>query len=529
MSDIIRPSNRSSMSIQNSHMQNISNFNRLSDRLPYDGMVDKFGEVRLRLAIIDNHEIIREQYSRIDPLNTKKIINMNTGELTLRWIDLPGGIIRPTGTNNDLVGTWKYHKDKDKPNPEDREFDEWEITSRREMVSLTHPFIWANDKNYCGFNYIPPIGSVVIVGFKKHGFPVILGYVPTHYKIFYPVLKPGEMVMKGYGNNYTHWRWTDKIDFKAWSIKDEIDIDYTDDYTEEERVNPTDCTLWIRLNANKRFIQLSAMENDTEPKKAHGPHQTVFTLTPKTLSVKSEELEDDDHELKKYTEYIQDEEGFTKYAYANKETSKYYQNAQSILTDIINEEEDYETHTFQDCISIKNNVLNNKDNKFTNLLQNDETIEKEVISDNFTTTAKYRDESITLNTKNFILNAEELVQITTKNTFVDSEELIDITTKETTVNSSDLIDITTKVTNLTSSDLVSVTTNEAIVNASISATLNTQAFLVNANSTTINGSVNLDGGGAPVARLGDSVVVTTAFGPAQGVITSGSGTVSSGG
>ncbi len=238
------------MALNSQYMKNNSTFNRLNSSSPQGGMADQYSDIRIRLAIIDNPEIKRDKNSQINPLDINGSINVNTGKIALRWVDSPGGIIR----TQDLSGQWTYNPDKDKYNPEDRDFQEWSITSQREQVSLSHPFIWANNENWCGINYLPPAGSIVIVGFRKQGMPLILGFVQTHYQICEPPLKLGEIVNKGYGNNYIHNRWSDKLDLKAWSNAGNLDKD--DPY--RKKINTASCTLWIRLNANDRYIEMIA-------------------------------------------------------------------------------------------------------------------------------------------------------------------------------------------------------------------------------------------------------------------------------
>lgn len=298
--NIIRPNVREQIqtnTLQNSYIEHVNTGNRLSDRTPYDGMLDRFGEVRLRIAIIDNHEIKRPQYSKINPLDPKDVINLNTGNVTLRWVDMPGGIIR----DKNMAGKWEHNKEYEDSNvdkhenidenntgsnayakglPENRDYDEWIINSRREMVQLTHPFIWADSTNYCGMNYIPPVGSMVIVGFKKHGHPVILGYVPTHYAVCKPVLKPGEITMKGYGNNYIHWRQSDKLDMKVWAEEGKID---NDDY-EKLKTNKANCTLWLRMNANDRYLTITAEGENPEDKNTY---KTNFVVKPEGITMKT--------------------------------------------------------------------------------------------------------------------------------------------------------------------------------------------------------------------------------------------------
>jgi hypothetical protein len=345
MANVIKPTETqqvqaTNQELQNSQSQNMGSFNRLSQRSPYDGALDKNGELRLRLAMVDNPEITRNANKILDPLDVKNIVNLSTGKITLKWLDIPGGAIR----SSELGGKWEEVADNSKYNPEEREFDNWDIQSRREMVELTHPFMWANNKNWAGFNYIPPVGSIVIVGFRKQGLPIILGYAPTHFKICYPVLQPGEMSMKGFGNNYAHWRWSDKTDFKVWSIKDEIDIDDP----KKIKKNETDCTLWLRLNANDRYIKMQATEVDKSPQKAHQSHSTTLTISPKSLQILSTEIFDEhspNHSEQRYSNFLQDEEGFELQTFNPKKTwsTTYKQDASRITLLVDDDTSDYHT------------------------------------------------------------------------------------------------------------------------------------------------------------------------------------------
>lgn len=261
---------------------NLNSYHRLDDAAPYGGQVDKFGEIRLRLATIDSPEINRTGFDSINELDTTNVVNVNSGKVTLKWEDVPGGVVRPT----ELSGTWKYNPDQDSINPEERDFNNNTITSSREMVDLTSPFIWTGDANYCGFNYIPPIGSRVIVGFRKHGFPLILGYLPKYFKVLYPVLKPGEMCIKGHGNNYTHWRHSDKLDMKVWSNKGEIDKD--DPYKKKE--NQTSNVIWLRLNANDGYILMSVTDSTNGKTSAFNISGDVVTVTTGTYNLQVRDL-----------------------------------------------------------------------------------------------------------------------------------------------------------------------------------------------------------------------------------------------
>ena len=113
--NIVRPSASEQIQVnnlQNSYIEHVNIGSQLEDRTPYNGTLDRFGDVRLRVAIIDNPKIKREQYSKINPLDIKNIINLNTGNVVLRWVDMPGGIIR----GNDLGGKWEHNKKYDELN-----------------------------------------------------------------------------------------------------------------------------------------------------------------------------------------------------------------------------------------------------------------------------------------------------------------------------------------------------------------------------------------------------------------------------
>jgi hypothetical protein len=238
------------------YMNDMASYNRLAHgHEPYDGQLDKFGDIRLRLAFIDHPENNRDPFDEYDPTDVSDVVNMNTGKVVLKWADTPGGVIRPKENSGQCL----YDKKNDNYDSDLRTGDEYVCESRREMVDLGHSFIW-NDGvgNWCGMNYIPPVGSKVVVGFRKQGMPLILGYTNTSFNACKPALMPGEVCTKGYGNNYIHHRWSDKLDIKAWTGKGEGDKDDV----EGAKTNDTSCTLWIRLDANNRFIKLSATDAD---------------------------------------------------------------------------------------------------------------------------------------------------------------------------------------------------------------------------------------------------------------------------
>lgn len=164
------------------------------NRSPYDGKIDPYGNLRLRIAIVDNPLIKRDPKKVIDAHDPENVINMTQGTITVKWAEHHGGVVKPSSFG-------EYGMEGE--------------TSSRESISLTYPFIWANDKNWCGINYLPPVGSVLVVGFRKHNQPIVLGYIQPHYQITQP-LELGEIMNKGYGNNTSHWKMHDEQEHKAW-------------------------------------------------------------------------------------------------------------------------------------------------------------------------------------------------------------------------------------------------------------------------------------------------------------------------
>lgn len=229
---------------------------------PANKYTTKYDEVRIRLAQIDNYNIKRDN-TFSSPLDTDHVLNMKTGKVTLRWMYYPGGDCRSDEYGYPSEGfdeDWKYDANKDVKNPEERTLDCYnhDKASNKETVPLTHSFIWSNSKNWCGTNYLPPVGSVVIVGFAKNNIPYILGYLQTNYEICKPYLKPGEILTKGYGNNYIHWRQSNKLDIFAGSNIGEVDLDDPDKIDTYE----DDIELWERFDTFTRDIFIDAVQKN---------------------------------------------------------------------------------------------------------------------------------------------------------------------------------------------------------------------------------------------------------------------------
>lgn len=225
------------ISINNSELEQrkaISNFNRTlanMQKSPANKSTEKFDEVRLRIGKIDNYLIDRGGEA-IDPLDTDRIINMSNGKVVIQWLNYSGGVLRPADYGYPSTGfteDWKYDPTSDTKKPEDRTLDCYnhEKASAREIVDLTHAFVWNNTSNWAGIRSLPPVGSIVVCGFAKNNKTIILGYLQdeTGYKVSKPYLKPGETIIKGYGNNYIHFRQSDRLDIHVKSEAGKNDIE----------------------------------------------------------------------------------------------------------------------------------------------------------------------------------------------------------------------------------------------------------------------------------------------------------------
>jgi hypothetical protein len=255
------------------------------DAQPSKGMYDRFSDVRIRTAVIENYTIkmTPEELKERDPLNIDHTINMKNGQVVIRWINYSGGMIRPEEYGYPERGytePWSYFPEKDSKYPERRTLDCYnhDKASEKEMIPLTQAFIWANEKNWCGMNHIPPVGSIVIVGFRKNNLPVILGYLQNNYKDIKPFLKPGETIIKGYGDNYIHWRWSNKLDINVKSKKGDIDVD--DPYKKD--TYPNTIEMWMRFDTYTRNLSIDINQTDSDELR-----RTTIDMLPETFGITS--------------------------------------------------------------------------------------------------------------------------------------------------------------------------------------------------------------------------------------------------
>jgi len=270
-----------SKKMENLKIKNFHNMNNLNSlKTPENGTNDRLADVRLRLAVIDNYEL-EPKNGKIKPLEDYHVVNMNTGKVVVRWLDHNGGLLRPSQfayPNKGYPEPWSYFPEKDSKYPEERTLECYnhDRASEREMIPLTHTFIWSNGKNWSGINYLPPIGTIVIVGFQKNGLPIILGTLQSNYEKCKPYLKMGETMIKGYGNNYIHWRWSDKLDAHVWCKRNEIDID--DPYKTDRY--PHDIDMWVRFDCYTSNLWIEVSQLDLEDHKT-----TTIEIKPSGISI----------------------------------------------------------------------------------------------------------------------------------------------------------------------------------------------------------------------------------------------------
>lgn len=211
--------------------------------------LDKNTIVFIRTAKIWNPNLNNLNPASTNYLDVKSAVNENNGKVVLT-LNL-SGIVSPTQQDMTDYTDISY-------NPEDRTLDEVANSSNEEKVPLTYPFIWVGQDSWCGYNYLPPLNSEVIIGFGRRHNAYILGYINNDYKACTPYLKPGELCMKGVGNNYIHNRWSNKLDLKAWASAGDQDRDAAS----REESAQSDCTLWIRMDADNGHIEISATGGD---------------------------------------------------------------------------------------------------------------------------------------------------------------------------------------------------------------------------------------------------------------------------
>src|SRR3712207_3477009 len=86
----------------------------------------------------------------------------------------------------------------------------------------------------------------------------------------------GETMIKGYGNNYIHWRWSDKLDAHVWCKRNEIDID--DPYKTDRY--PHDIDMWVRFDCYTSNLWIEVSQLDLEDHKT-----TTIEIKPSGISI----------------------------------------------------------------------------------------------------------------------------------------------------------------------------------------------------------------------------------------------------
>lgn len=251
--------------------------------------------LRLRLATINNSN--EQNYLNKDSLDLTNVYDSSTGKVSIKWM---------RGNHNGAMasecksGKWEYNKNNNTYTVKDRK-PLYTVDSSTPTVTLSSPFIWTGDNGKsCGFNYVPPNNSICIIGNKETGQPMILGYEASNPAVLYPTLKPGEVSISGYGNNFIHWSQSDKISIYCKSNKGELDKDDSDyiDNKDSCKKNVSDCELEININANDRFIEIIATENNGDPngdyvknnkysRQPNGFQQSKIIITPNDVNIES--------------------------------------------------------------------------------------------------------------------------------------------------------------------------------------------------------------------------------------------------
>jgi hypothetical protein len=199
----------------------------------------------IRSARIWNPQLNNLSPTTYNMLDVKTAVNETTGKVILT-MEI-AGYISPRQSNMTDYKDISY-------NPEDRVLDEVTNKSNEEKIPLSYPFMWVGQNTWAGINYIPPLNSEVIVGFGRRHDVFILGYLNPDFKSCKPYLKPGEIMIKGAGNNYIHTRWSNKLDIFAAANAGDQDRDAKEG---DQKVKAS-CELWIRLDADNGYMELFA-------------------------------------------------------------------------------------------------------------------------------------------------------------------------------------------------------------------------------------------------------------------------------
>lgn len=257
---------------------------------------DVNADLRLRYAIIQNPSI--ENVQEKNSLDLTNVYNPNTGGVTVSWFQNNNGGVKGQEKES---GSWEVNEEQVNISVKDRKQD-YNVSSTVPNVRLTSPFIWTGDDNRCcGFNYVPPNKSIVLMGNKEFNQPVMLGYVASNPSVLYPVLKPGEVSISGYGNNFIHWGQSDKISIYCKSNAGEVDIDDPDYIkTGTGKINATNCELEVNINSNNRFIEIKASEepdssintknlnkNSFNEQEVNGKQFTKILITPTNIEIRT--------------------------------------------------------------------------------------------------------------------------------------------------------------------------------------------------------------------------------------------------
>ena len=298
---------------------NIANKNYETRRENYSDLrIKPISSDSLKLAVVQDFRDPNSQNK--DPLDQTNIIKDD--KVVIKWFRHESGLIG----SSYLAGDWKYIPQNDTYEIKNKK-KHYAITSNQLNVTRTYPFIWAEkDKELsiprcCGINYVPPNGSIAIASQLATGETYLNNYVISNPDALYPVLKPGEISIMGYGNNFIYWGQSDKISIYCKSNEGEYDRD-DNNYTlnkDQCKKNLADCELEININANDRFIEIIAEQNcsniDKKDSKLNKYSPKLLNYSKTSFIISPSKVEITIKDNKNETQYIQDNEKIIKTVY----------------------------------------------------------------------------------------------------------------------------------------------------------------------------------------------------------------------
>lgn len=156
-----------------------------------------------------------------------------------------------------------------------------QITSNQQITTqIMSPFLWTGGENWCGITYGMLSGTRTISQKLANGQSVALGCIAQDASVIEPLLDPGAVCIKGFGNNYIHWESADRLHIKVKSSKNANDFAYDkggQKTSVEPKSTPNGSNMFITLDGHEETLTISV--TGTEEQKTSTIVITGTTIT----------------------------------------------------------------------------------------------------------------------------------------------------------------------------------------------------------------------------------------------------------